>query len=455
MTFHSPRRAALALALAALSCRVDRDAVHQHVYACDPKAVDPGCGTDQQENQMMCFAGRTLGGSDFCAERCEPSAGLMAAGGGICAQSGARLQTCNLAPGAAGDCGNASLGCFRNNVLQDTGVCVTITPCADDNDCRDPVRSVCAASFVKQIYQTPASFKNDHLWCLQAGCQEHRTACSPGESCLRDLIPAAAHPPDICVPNCDSNLRCPPAHECYRKTGGPAAPAICIPGLLGFGCDASIDCMMGECADIAGGRLKFCSTRCGNDADCSKYDGQQGQFLCNENHWCVTPNALTGGICNVDSDCEAGLSCAPISADSPTGSCLPPCNADGSCAPRGGIPHSCLPRADGKGAVCFPGLFGNPCTADSGCLPGLTCRALGAGLPSICTNLCADDGDCGKNRWSAGGYCQEVKDMPVKVCLTPLPAGAACERDAQCGLTRCLARTDGSHACAPASGARP
>ena len=454
MNLLSFRPSALVLALAGLSCHVDRNAVQDRVYACDPKAVDPGCGTDRQARDMMCFAGRTLGGTDFCAERCEEGAGLMSVEGGMCSQSGARLQTCNLAGGAPGDCGDPALGCFRSNVLTDTGVCVTITPCANDSDCRDPVRSVCAASFVKKIYDTPSSFKNDHLWCLQAGCQERRTACSPGEACLRDLIPAAANPPDICVPNCDSNLRCPPAHECYRKTGGPAAPAICIPGLLGFGCDATIDCMMGECVDIAGGRLKFCSTKCGGDADCSKYDGEQGQFLCNESHQCVTPNALTGSICYADTDCEAGLSCAYLTADSPTGSCLPACGADGSCAPRGGIPHTCLPRADGKPPVCFPGFFGYPCGGDANCLPGLSCRPLGAGLPNVCSNLCADDGDCAKNRWSASGYCQELKDMPIKVCVTPRGAGEPCERDAQCSSKRCLSKQDGTRACAPPSGGR-
>jgi hypothetical protein len=405
MNLLRPRRAALALALAALSCRVDRNAVHERVY--------------------------------------------------VCAQSGARLQSCTAVVGAPDDCGNPALGCFRNNVLKDGGICVTIAPCADDGDCRDPVRSVCASSFVKKIYATPSSFKNDHLWCLQAGCQERRTACSPGESCLRDLIPADAHPPDICVPNCDSNLRCPPAHLCYRKVSGPAAPNICIPGLLGFPCDATIDCMMGECMATGAGRLKVCSTSCGSDADCAKYDGEQGQFLCNENHQCTTPDAFRGPPCNTSSDCETGLTCAPLSASSPTGNCVPPCGPEGSCDKRGGVPHTCIPRADGLGAVCYPGYFGLPCGADSACLPGLSCRSLGLEQPSICSNLCADDGDCAKNRWTASGYCQELKDMAIKVCVPPLPAGTPCERDAQCGSKRCLARPDATRACAPAPGERP
>jgi hypothetical protein len=434
--------------LATAACKVDRNTVYDSIYGCDTKAVDPGCGTDRDQNAMMCFAGGTLGGTDFCTSQCTGAPG----GDAVCSESGALLARCDLAPGASGDCGNPALGCLRNNVLGDKGICLSLSPCVADSDCHDPVHSVCATSFVKTIYQTPSSFKNDHLWCLQAGCQARRTACSPGESCLRDLIPVESNPPDICVPNCDSNLHCPPAHFCYRKVSGPAAPNICIPGLLGFACEATIDCMMGECMPTGAGHLKLCTTACGNDADCSKYDGQQGQFLCNENHVCTTPDAFRGAVCNVDSDCDQGLQCAFLSADSATGTCLPPCGADGSCSPRGGVPTTCIPRADGKGAVCYPGYFGIPCGDDSNCLPGLTCRALGMGQPSICSNLCADDSDCQKNRWSATGFCQQLPTGAVQVCLPPKNAGEACDRDAQCASRRCLSRADATKACAPATG---
>jgi len=446
MNLNSSGRAAL-LALAALSsCKVDRQSVHQRVYACDPKAVDPGCGTDELDGEMMCFASRPLGGTDFCAERC--GADLVGGEGALCASSGARLKTCNPANGNA-DCGDPALGCFRNNALEDGGICVTITPCDSDDQCRDPVRSKCAATIVREIYQNPASFKNDHLWCLQAGCQERRTACSPGESCLRDLIPASFLPPDICVPNCDSNLRCPPAHECYRKTAGPAAPAICIPGLLGFSCDSDIDCMMGDCVATGAGRLKVCSTKCGNDADCMKYDGQQGTFICNPDHQCVSPGAFAGIICKVDSDCiDPGLTCAHIDPDSKTGSCLAPCGADGSCAPRGGVPHTCIPRID-QGFACIPGYMNYPCISDDGCLPGMSCRPLGPGLPNICTNLCQDDNDCTKVRWTAGGYCQPLAEG-VRVCMTKKKTGEDCQRDGECASKLCVVtKMDGGRTCNP------
>ena len=439
------------------------------MYACDPKAADPGCGKDRGDADLMCFSGRTLGGTDFCTERCEDGAGLTSALGGVCAQSGARLDTCNLSSVGDGQvssgdtrssvagCDHPALGCFRNNLLSDTGVCLTITPCTEDRECRDPVRSVCATTLVKTVYSQPAVFKNSHLWCLQAGCQERRTACSPGETCLRDVIPAAANPPDICVPTCDSNLRCPPAHFCYRKVSGPAAPNICIPGLLGFRCESTIDCMVGECVSTGQG-FNVCATRCGNDADCARFDGEQGKFICNEERFCVTPNAFRGSPCRADRDCGDGLTCAVLTADSTTGNCLPSCDpaAASACPARGGIRHTCLPRADRRGAVCYPGYFGMPCSSDDGCVGGLTCRPVAPGAPRVCTNLCADDGDCQKDRWSEKGFCQEVREMAVKVCLPARKPGQSCERDTQCDSARCVTNAEGAKACSPAStAARP
>jgi hypothetical protein len=413
-------RAPLTAALLLCACNVDRQVVYQQVYACDPTATDPGCGTDRDQSPMMCFAGRPLGGTDFCAARCPP-AGSAAPEGSVCSQSGARLASCD--PTAPDSCNDRKLGCFRNNVLADGGVCVTITPCTSDRDCPDPVRSRCATSFVDQLYDNPAAFQNDHLWCLQADCQKHRTACSPGETCLRDVVPAGLNPPDICVPSCDSNLRCPPAHFCYRKVSGPAVPAICIPGLLGFRCDTTLDCMMGECFEAHPG-IRLCGTTCSDDRDCVRYDGQQGHFICNGEHRCVSAEAFRGSSCDKDSDCGGGnLLCVRQSEDpSVQGNCLPPCDAAGKCAPRGGIPHTCLPFARGAKA-CYPGFFELPCTSDDQCLPGLSCRAVAADKPSICTTLCASDDDCARNRWSKTATCQALPAMGIKVCLTPRPAG--------------------------------
>src|SRR5207244_493230 len=127
---------------------------------------------------------------------------------------------------------------------------------------------------------------------------------------------------------------------------------------------------------------------------CARFDGQQGRFVCNENHQCMSPNAFRGSPCNTQSDCPVGLACAFLTADSTQGNCLPPCAADGTCAARGGVPHTCLGRSDRSPGVCYPGYFGMPCGSDAACVGGLTCRAVAPGAPRVCTNLCADDSDC-------------------------------------------------------------
>jgi hypothetical protein len=172
------------------------------------------------------------------------------------------------------------------------------------------------------------------------------------------------------------------------------------------------------------GPLKLCSKSCNDEGDCSKYDGQEGKFLCNAQHQCVTPDAYQGSVCDKDSDCAPGLVCARNPASAEQGNCMPPCDPARRCAARGGVPHTCLDFPKGL-HVCYPGYFGVTCASDDQCLPSLTCRPLGAALGSICTNLCASDDDCHKNRWTRAGSCQPLEGMGIKVCLVPpQPTGA-------------------------------
>jgi hypothetical protein len=127
-------------------------------------------------------------------------------------------------------------GCLRTDVTAQEGVGTTMTPCSVDSDCTDPVRSTCVANFLKDLYAGNTTLEADHLYCLQKNCKSGESFCSSGQSCLPLLVPEGSNAPDICVPNCDSQGRCPPNHFCFRKISGPANPAICIPGLLGFIC---------------------------------------------------------------------------------------------------------------------------------------------------------------------------------------------------------------------------
>ena len=131
----------------------------------------------------------------------------------------------------SGPCGRSDLGCLRTDVTADEGVCLTMEPCSQDADCPNPVRSTCAATFLNELYAkipdpTPADlyWHSDHLYCLQRDCVKGGSSCGPGQSCLPLLVTAAAHPPDICVPNCDAQDRCPPNHFCFSKLSGSGSP---------------------------------------------------------------------------------------------------------------------------------------------------------------------------------------------------------------------------------------
>lgn len=442
------RGLAAVLASTLASCTVDEAAFESRVFRCDTSAPDPLCGTDTGGQPMTCFAARQIGGADFCTPRCDEPMSLPD-DGAVCVQGNARLAACNpnddppgSPPGAA--CGRPELGCLRTDVLADEGVCVTMQPCTEDTDCHDPVRSTCAATFLEQLYAGMPDLHADHLYCLQEGCDATATSCSPGESCLRKVIPATANPPDICVPNCDSQLRCPPNHFCFRKLSGPDSPAVCIPGLLGFECESDVDCLVGQCLSMEGGPInpKLCSIECASDADCAPFDSDQGLFFCNASHQCVTPFAFRGTTCRTDDDCTRnkaeGALCVRFSPTDSEGSCLLPCDASGHCAAFSGVEQACLPlirpeSPGGRAPVCFPGFFGIPCQGNDDCVGGasdhLTCHGGDAstGTPNFCTALCEKDADCDGNRWLEGkAFCSSP------LCVPKQADGKPCARNAQC-----------------------
>ena len=221
-------------------------------------------------------------------------------------------------------------------------------PCTADTDCKDPVRSTCATTFLTQLYAKDTDARTaNNLYCLQKNCQSGASSCSPGQSCLPLLVPAAAHAPDICVPNCDSAQNCPPNHVCFQKISGPANPAICIPGLLGFICETDINCLVGKCltdGDPAAS-LNLCTVACNSDADCAIYDSNQGTFVCvsrsDGKSYCESPYSYRGNSCRTDDDCvrDDVRDTPPAYFQSPPekptdlGTCLRPRDARADCAP--------------------------------------------------------------------------------------------------------------------------
>ncbi len=449
------RRALLLFALFALllpagdGCKVDAAAFQSRVFACDTSSAHPLCGTDQSGAAMTCFAARQLGGTDFCTQACGDLPMSLPLEDAVCVQGNAKLPACKPGDGDNA-CGRPEFGCLRTDVTSDEGICVTMKPCQLDSDCRDPVRSTCASTFFQKLYSKNTKVKTDHLYCLQEGCVRDGTACSPGETCLKQVIPAAAHPPDICVPKCDSRLQCPPNFLCLKdpKISGPGNPGVCVPGLLGFKCQSDVDCLVGRCLPDGGDKLipgspglNLCTVDCESDADCTSFDSEQGLFFCNPDHHCVTPQAYLGASCNSQVDCTRDpdtTACAFLSSDpADQGTCVHPCGADGACPALGGVPHTCLGKTAKSPGVCLPGVFGYPCGADASCTPGLSCREAAPGT-KLCTALCQTDADCAANRWIVGqGFCGGAVCLPLR----SLPDGSPCARGEQCA----------SNSCAPAS----
>jgi hypothetical protein len=466
--------------LLAGACKVDQTAFEARIFKCDTTAPDPLCGTAADGKPMTCFAARQIGGIDFCTKSCGDPMSLPDEDA-VCVQGNAELKFCNPADDQATDthplgaCDRSDLGCLRTDVEIGAaeGICITGSPCSVDTDCKDPVRSTCAATFLNQLYvNTHDTLPSDHLYCLQEGCVSGDTACSPGETCLPKVIPAAVNPVDICVPNCDSQGRCPPNHFCLSKISGPANPNVCIPGLLGFVCTSDVDCLVGKCQidnpanpDVA---LHLCTVACTSDADCAKYDSLQGNFFCSagpDNRHCVTPNAYTGALCRNDADCAAGMRdkgtfCSRLHADDATGTCLYPCDFKTPCAARDGVGHACLPFKNSQApGACFPATFGLPCFDDSECAVPTDLKCAGADVvtdpknpkPGLCTRLCTTDADCTGDVWTPGAYCG-APTLPF--CLPLGGPGDPCTADNQCASKTC-ALPEGASSMTKVCGGKP
>ncbi len=402
---------------------------------------------------MVCHAGNQLGASNFCTDTCDPASDV-AADGQVCLSSGAELSFCQPSepPGGA-TCPNADLACLRTDVFTDQGVCLAMSVCASDHDCTDVVRTTCLSTLLLGLYGPGAGMKTDHLHCLQAGCFARHSDCQPGEVCLPTVIPVSSSPPDICVPQCDGRLNCPPNYLCYQKVSGPMSPNVCIPAILGFACTSDLDCLMGTC--VIGEGFASCSLPCETNADCLPISHGRGPFVCNDvgvagQKYCMNPVSFSGANCALDSQCGTDEACTnyqPLlnpGAVQP-GECRHVCTTSADCPRRGGFAYSCV-----KG-TCFPGRLGVPCEGDRDCIPDLSCLPLplaaptddgagDAGAPAtastVCTFTCTTDADCksaahilteGDYNYCGGGVCQVVRQ-----------SGVVCTKDSECASKICM-----------------
>jgi hypothetical protein len=441
----------LAALVGLASCRVDKRSFYAASFSCDASALVDQCGTTQDGKPMICYPGSAPGGSDFCAEACDPDADPPRVGT-RCLTPGALVQTC--APhGAETD---PSLGCpeglscYRTDLLADEGVCLMIDVCMDDTDCSGGVRTRCAASLIRDVTSAPLTL--DHLSCVKPTCKSSDSVCSANESCLAKYYYLDLSVVDMCVPNCDPHGSCPPNYACAQTPASRGSAAICLPGLPGQRCTREQDCALGSCVDL-GVEFKECvpPVPCTTDASC-QFLASLATYVCLDvpdvGRRCVATTPFQGGKCAGDSDCVPGQRCfyySPYVADQGGGECRVPCADDLTCPSRGGIPHVCL---DGGNGGCYPGGVGMPCQDGAQCLGGLDCLPVAPdprskiSSPNICTTTCASDADCDANVVSnLVTFCGDG------VCRLAGQEGDPCLLDHQCAAGHCFVDKSGAGTC--------
>jgi hypothetical protein len=438
----------IALLALTLACQVPTD-ILDRTYYCDGTAQENSCGTTHDGTQMACYMARQVGVKDFCTERCPGNDPNASGPGWRCVDTQAQLRTCRPSD-TIKPCSQPGTNCLRTDALEDEGVCLPMDTCSSNSDCKDATRPACMNALLKDWYGPNSPIKVDHSSCLRTGCMKNLAACGSGETCLPTVIPAGSSPLDICVPNCDANLNCPANYFCLRKLGGPAQPAVCIPGLLGFRCQTDMDCLIGKCLNTGDG-FSVCASACQTHDDCAGFGNTRGTFLCaadpaGSGKRCQNWRAFVGSNCLSDFDCRPHELCefqSPyfLSKTMFTGECRPRCGPEQPCVDRAGVPHVCVDLGGNK--TCYPGAVHLPCQDDSNCIGGLICREVTTpdvnGQPDRrrrCTAPCQTDEDCAANRFAGWvTYCTEG------LCVDGLDAGDRCERDNQCLVSGCKLST--------------
>jgi hypothetical protein len=451
----APHRLTLIPWLLVLAGCKPSDDFFKRAFACDSSNVRPQCGTTSDGKQLFCFGAKQLGaGQDMCVEPCSGPA--VEGGDSICMVGKALLRTCDPTVKTAEDpdgCG-PDLACLRTDLTSNRGVCLALPVCTADTDCRDPTVSTCATSFIKKGLPD-ANLQLTNLQCVISGCKARQTSCNVGQTCLPTVSPDTTAVPDICVPECDANLNCPPNYACWRKVSGPRSPKVCLPTLVGMRCTSAIDCMVGDCIDSTIG-FKVCAVPCSSTQDCVAFSDSAHKQFCvsprgDDQKYCMGFGPYAGALCLEDNDCPASEKCYHSSPSRPgnslSGECRLPCTPNGSCeTPRGGYPFGCLVRPDSTS--CYPGILGMHCRRNEECLAGNSCEvvpldqrysvpgdwakaAMGKTTAQICTRACQGDDDC-RDLWK-----QQEAFCETGWCRRGGVAGAPCTRDQQCGRGKC------------------
>jgi len=212
------------------------------VTICDATLGRASCGQLAGAPPTICFPASELGGEDFCADGCDPSAPLADRDSGPLTTfdptywqcvpmqgSGALLLKCHPDSNATAqaDC-PAGLSCYRTSIVpsgSSQGVCIRMPVCTTDADCPTRQRSTCISGFIADLLPANARAQVDHLNCIHAGCSTSQAPCPGSEVCLGTAYGQLS---GICVSACDSALQCAPNYSCAPDAGGPGGANLCI-----------------------------------------------------------------------------------------------------------------------------------------------------------------------------------------------------------------------------------
>jgi hypothetical protein len=291
----------------------------------------------------------------------------------------------------------------------------------------------------------------------------------------------------ICAPLVAAGDACGPLDQCAGTLdctagicGGPDAGPGPTQGAVGASCFTDSDCQTClVCLSPVGGGLPSCATHglagaaCSTDFDCgtpwlfcdptsstcaaAATFGQActattSSYACLDG-WCdgtvCQPISGAGGACSSTvQSCLEGLYCMQPSLLS-AGTCAPYPTQGSPCGLTQGLSYNCVGSnaycdTDAGSCAALPGL-GSPCAGGAECASGLYCESLDAGV--VCAALQGAGDSCLSIPCQTGLNCNAAR-----VCVVPLPGGAACAQGPDCLSGNCVVVVDAGVCESPCTG---
>ncbi|MFL5318433.1 MAG: hypothetical protein ACJ790_02165 [Myxococcaceae bacterium] len=329
---------------------------------------------------------------------------------------------------ACAQCGSDADCPADHPVCNATGACVQ---CASDDQCAPPGPGYCDPTSGSCVHCRTNAHCPTGLSCglngVCKGAGEGQT-CSAAVSCDQGLI---------CVNVGGASTKC--LRSCNLYTPNCATDELCLK--LTFSDTASLvfesGAPLGVCSQPFNG-LKFYKENCSNNN-------------CQPNLQCVPDNAQSSSckaFCDPSApSCATGETCHPYPGDfngRQYGLCYPNngygdvCTAESACKP--GL--SCAPFVDPStfSEVSTACRFGGdagvayaPCTADTQCRSGLCANDLSLGANKLfCFAACSTDTDCTVG--GRQGFCDNASDVTIPPYSPTTISGCkpACDDAAQC-----------------------